>query len=117
MKEYFEKQLESAKLLTAFDLRAGRIMGRSIYGPYDPGDKIIFFMEQTIEDDGMVPVISMTEPSIRFSVQSCTLRHIDQLDTEYEFVRMGGSSNIPVLKKREISEEEIDCDRSVSTVV
>jgi hypothetical protein len=95
MKEHFEKQLAIVK--TCDGEMIDSLKGCSIYGAYGIGDKVLFFLEQSDIDDS-----GSDKPSISFSMKTVTERELPELDKEYEFIRMGGTTpgKIPVLKKK-----------------
>jgi hypothetical protein len=85
MKEHFKVQLAS-ETKTALTMKDIDMLSSSpLYGPYKPGDKMLAFMYQE-----NVPDLEM---------KICVERDFDQMEKDYEFVRMDGH-NFPVLKKK-----------------
>ena len=91
MKEHFKTQLAEAKTITQDDIAS--LKGRSIYGPYEPGDKILIFMNESKE----LSPYSIYDSTITLKMVTCVERDLDRLEKDFKFVRM--SKSIPVLEK------------------
>lgn len=92
MKDYFEKQLAATEPITEEQV-AKMLKGKSIYGPYQAGEKILFFMEQELIDS--------EKPTISFNMRTCTNSDFKALEAEYDYVRSAGKEDlIPVLRRK-----------------
>lgn len=81
MKNHFEDQMKARKKITAYLLP--RLNGRSMYGEYQVGDTILYFMDQQDEDT--------------FRVDTVTDRDLEHFYKDYEFIRMG--LDFPIFKR------------------
>jgi hypothetical protein len=71
-----------------------KLQGKSLYGAYAVGDKILTFLEQTFVIEHSSDVIVPT-----FNVRTITDRHLPELEMDYTYVGMQGS--LPILVKKE----------------
>lgn len=92
MRDHFKHQLKSAKPMDADDIKSLNVTKSIYHGDLEPGDELLFFMEQT--------VLSCTKDVQRLALNmvTCTERDLDELKGDYEFIR-NTYNNIPVLKK------------------
>jgi len=94
MKEYFEEQLKTAKIVTKDILK--QLKGKSLYSDYQEGDRIVAFLNQSYGD--IEP--PYTIPSIHFGVTMIAEREINKLEKNFNFIRM--ATNFPVFESKEI---------------
>lgn len=92
MKEYFEEQLKTAKIISNDILK--QLKGKSFYSDYQVGDRIVAFMEQTYGDIEL----PYTEPSLNFFIKMVAEREINKIEKDFNFIRM--SENFPVLERK-----------------
>lgn len=91
MKDHFKKQLDIRTPLTELDIACFK--GAPLYGPYEPGDLFLAFMEQDLEE---------TE-RVTYKLIICVDREFPQMEKDYDFLRMTDNGTFPILIKK--------CDR------
>ena len=86
--KYFEKQLKDNKIITEELL--SQLQGKSIYGDYKVGDKILWFMVQKIE---MVD----NHPEVHLTIKPITDKEIEKL--EKDFIYVDTKESFPIFER------------------
>jgi hypothetical protein len=90
LNERFKQQLDDNNHAPLTKEKLGTLKGQGMYGPYEVGDVPLFWMDEVEGSDGT---------SIVFSVRTVANRELPKMEKDFEFVRMGGSGNLPVFKR------------------
>ena len=87
MKKHFEKQLKTYKVITEESLQ--QLNGKSIYGEYQVGDQILWFMEASGNFD---------ECEVNLVVKTITEREFERFEKEYNY--LGKRDILPIFVRK-----------------